>query len=53
MGNFESKHLFGLVWLCLLIIVSLGVLLFIRKQYQKGDAYDIWAIKGATLFIWG
>lgn len=53
MGNFGPKHLTGLLWLFSLIIITLIVLLTIRKKYHKGLSYDLWVIKGATIFIWG
>jgi hypothetical protein len=52
MQNFGFKHLFGLFWLFGLIFIMLVILLRIRKLHQKGESYDLWVIKGATIFIW-
>jgi hypothetical protein len=53
MQNFGFKHLFGLFWLFGLIFITLVILLRIRKLHRKGESYDLWVIKGATIFIWG
>jgi hypothetical protein len=52
MQNFGYKHLLGLFWLFAIIFIALVILLRIRKLKKKGLSYDLWVIKGATIFIW-
>ena len=52
MGNFGSKHLFGLLWLFSVIGIVLLVLLIIRKKNHYGNRYDRKVIMGAAIFMW-
>jgi hypothetical protein len=53
MGNFESKHLLGLVWLFTLIAVLLIGLLTLKKRKHYGSEFDRKVVAGAALFVWG
>jgi uncharacterized membrane protein YwaF len=52
MGNFGSKHLFGLLWLFSVITIVLIILLIIRKKFHYGNRYDRRVILGASIFVW-
>ena len=52
MENFGYKHLTGLAWLGSIIAVLLVVLLFIKKKYNKGEAYDRAVIRYTAYFMW-
>ena len=53
MGDFGYKHLTGLAWLFSLIAVTLVVTLYVRKKYNKGEAYDRAVIRYTAYFMWG
>ena len=52
MGDFGYKHLTGLAWLLSLIAVTLFVVLYVRKKYQKGEEYDRAVIRYTAYFMW-
>ena len=51
--NFGYKHLTGLCWLFLLIIILLSILLFVRKKFNKGEQFDTKVIRYTCFFMWG
>ena len=50
--DFGPKHLLGLAWLLPLIAVVLTALLFIRKKFKLGEAYDRAVIRYTCYFMW-
>ena len=50
--DFGYKHLSGLAWLGVLIIILLTVLLLIKKRWRLGDGFDKGVIRYTCYFMW-
>jgi uncharacterized membrane protein YwaF len=51
-SDFGFKHLLGLSWLSILIIVALVLTLHFKKKYAKGVNYDRAVIRYTCYFMW-
>ena len=50
--DFGYKHLGGLAWLLTLIALVLAVLLFSKKRFKLGEAFDRAVIRYTCYFMW-